>query len=57
MYLSSRGGCWILPRVGQRKGRPFDYSMLRRSLHDLKDIVPLDWTQIAVETFLRYLNY
>ena len=57
MYLSSHRGCWILPRVGQRKGRPFDYSMLRRSLHDLKDIVPLDWTQIAVETFLRYLNY
>jgi hypothetical protein len=53
VYLSARRGFWLLPRVGGREGRPYDFSMLRRFLHDLKDYVPLNWTQIFIETMLR----
>ncbi|KAF8791269.1 flavin-containing monooxygenase 5-like [Argiope bruennichi] len=39
VYLSSRRGAWVLPRVGP-KGNPFDATFVRRYLHLLQNILP-----------------
>lgn len=39
VYLSSRRGAWVLPRVGP-KGYPFDAFSIRRFANFLKDVLP-----------------
>ncbi|GFQ93171.1 dimethylaniline monooxygenase 5 [Trichonephila clavata] len=39
VYLSSRRGAWVLPRVGP-KGHPFDAVFVRRYLHLLQNLLP-----------------
>ncbi|RWS10722.1 dimethylaniline monooxygenase [N-oxide-forming] 5-like protein [Dinothrombium tinctorium] len=45
-----RSGCWVLPRLGFRGGRPNDLTMLRRYLHLLKMYIPTIIQQIVIET-------
>lgn len=53
VYLSTRSGCWILPRAGFRGGRPYDTSFLRRSMHLMKDGVSTGVQSYVIETLLN----
>lgn len=53
VYLSTRRGCWVLPRVGIKGGRPYDFSLLRRSMAALKAIFPISLSQVISETLLN----
>lgn len=53
VYLSTRSGCWILPRAGFRGGRPYDTSFLRRSMHVMKDGVSTGIASYVMETLLN----
>lgn len=53
VYLSTRSGCWILPRAGFRGGRPYDTSFLRRSMHLMKDGVSTGIASYVMETLLN----
>ena len=53
VLLSTRSGCWILPRLGFRGGRPYDTSFLTRSMHFLKDIIPPKIVSHIIETMLN----
>lgn len=53
VYLSTRSGCWVLPRAGFRGGRPYDTSFLRRSMHFLKDNLPTSVISYVIETMLN----
>lgn len=53
VYLSTRSGCWILPRAGFRGGRPYDTSFLRRSMHLMKDGVSTEVASYVIETLLN----
>ncbi|KAG8189371.1 hypothetical protein JTE90_021874 [Oedothorax gibbosus] len=48
VYLSTRSGSWILPRVGPY-GVPMDYTLLRRYLTTMQDIVPVSISSIFIE--------
>ncbi|GIZ00898.1 flavin-containing monooxygenase 5 [Caerostris extrusa] len=41
VYLSSRRGTWVIPRMGP-KGHPFDAAFIRRYLHRLYNILPFN---------------
>lgn len=53
VYLSTRSGCWILPRAGFRGGRPYDTSFLRRSMHLMKDGISTGIASYVIETLLN----
>lgn len=53
VLLSTRSGCWILPRLGFRGGRPYDTSFLTRSMHLMKDIIPAKVISYIIETMLN----
>ena len=53
VYLSTRSGCWILPRLGFRGGRPYDTSFLTRSMHALKESFPTEGVSFVIETMLN----
>lgn len=53
VYLSTRSGCWILPRAGFRGGRPYDTSFLRRSMHLMKDGFSTGVASYVMETLLN----
>lgn len=42
VYLSSRRGAWVLPRVGP-KGHPFDAVFVRRYMNLLQRYLPYNW--------------
>lgn len=53
VLLSTRSGCWVLPRLGFRGGRPCDVSMLRRSMHFFKDTFPASVVSYVIETLMN----
>ncbi|XP_055929743.1 flavin-containing monooxygenase 5-like [Argiope bruennichi] len=50
VYLSSRNGGWILPRVGPY-GLPFDYCMLRRYSNVMQSVMGYKFASWWLETF------
>ncbi|XP_067121921.1 flavin-containing monooxygenase 5-like [Centruroides vittatus] len=52
VYLSTRRGCWILPRVGLY-GKPNDEFLLTRFLAILKHFVPFNITDIVLRHYLN----
>ncbi|GFT87469.1 dimethylaniline monooxygenase 5 [Nephila pilipes] len=48
VYLSTRSGSWIFPRVGPH-GVPMDYALLRRYLTTLQEIVPISISSKFIE--------
>ncbi|XP_015921712.1 flavin-containing monooxygenase 5 isoform X2 [Parasteatoda tepidariorum] len=42
VYLSSRRGSWIIPRIGP-KGLPYDAAFTRRYLHFFMEHLPFNW--------------
>ncbi|GFR28194.1 dimethylaniline monooxygenase 5 [Trichonephila clavata] len=48
VYLSTRSGSWIFPRVGPH-GVPMDYALLRRYLTTLQEIVPINVSSKFIE--------
>lgn len=48
MYLSTRSGSWIFPRVGPY-GVPMDYALLRRYLTTMQEIVPVSISSMYIE--------
>lgn len=53
VYLSTRSGCWILPRLGFRGGRPFDTNSLTRFMHFFKENFHPTVVSFVIETFLN----
>ncbi|GFV65951.1 dimethylaniline monooxygenase 5 [Trichonephila clavipes] len=53
VYLSTRSGSWIFPRVGPH-GVPMDYALLRRYLTTLQEIVPISVSSKFIENL--FLN-
>ena len=53
VYLSTRSGCWILPRLGFRGGRPFDTNSLTRFMHLFKENFHPNIVSYVIETFLN----
>lgn len=52
VYLSSRRGTWVLPRVGPY-GNPFDASALRRWMHYMQKLLPYSFVCSMVENELN----
>lgn len=53
VYLSTRSGCWVLPRLGFRGGRPFDTNSLTRFMHMFKENFRPEIVSYVIETFLN----
>ncbi|GFY54716.1 dimethylaniline monooxygenase 5 [Trichonephila inaurata madagascariensis] len=50
VYLSTRNGAWVLPRVGPY-GLPFDYAMLRRFVTVMQAVMGVKFASWYLETF------
>lgn len=53
VYLSTRSGSWIFPRVGPY-GLPMDYALLRRYITIFQEILPISLSSKYIEKF--FLN-
>lgn len=51
MYLSTRRGFWVFPKVGP-KGLPYDAHVLRRSVNCFKNICS-DYMNSSIEKYLE----
>lgn len=53
VYLSTRSGCWVLPRLGFKGGRPFDTTSLTRFMHFFKQYIHANIVSYVIETLLN----